>query len=192
VLIVVRHGRTAANAAGRLLGRRLDPGLDELGRRQADALAGILHGAARVVASPLARTRETAERLGPPVTIDERWAELDYGDLDGVPMADVPATTWATWRTDLGWAPPGGESLTALAERVRPACEELVEEARQSDVVVVTHVSPIKAAVAWALGADDRIVWRMYSAPASITRIGVAGPTPSLHGYNDVAHLPAP
>lgn len=189
MLIVVRHGRTQANAAGRLLGRRLDPDLDDTGRRQADGLATVLGGAQRVICSPLARTRQTAERLGPPVTIDERWAELDYGDLDGVPMAEVPEATWAAWRADLNWAPPGGESLAALAQRVRPACQELVEEARDADVVVVTHVSPIKAAVAWALGADDRIVWRMYSAPASITRIAVAGRTPSLHGYNDVAHL---
>lgn len=189
MLIVVRHGRTQANAAGRLLGRRLDPDLDDTGRRQADGLAAVLGGAQRVICSPLARTRQTAERLGPPVTIDERWAELDYGDLDGVPMAEVPEATWAAWRADLDWAPPGGESLAALAQRVRPACQELVEEARDADVVVVTHVSPIKAAVAWALGADDRIVWRMYSAPASITRIAVAGRTPSLHGYNDVAHL---
>jgi broad specificity phosphatase PhoE len=142
-----------------------------------------------VIASPLRRAQETAAAFGCAVDTDDRWIELDYGDLDGVPMAEVPEATWAAWRADLNWAPPGGESLAALAQRVRPACQELVEEARDADVVVVTHVSPIKAAVAWALGADDRIVWRMYSAPASITRIAVAGRTPSLHGYNDVAHL---
>jgi broad specificity phosphatase PhoE len=191
VLILVRHGRTEANAAGLLLGRRLDPGLDELGRQQASALAAAVAGARRVVCSPLLRTRQTAERIGLPVTIDERWVELDYGDLDGVPMAEVDATTWDAWRADADWVPPGGESIIDLAARVRPACEELLEEARTEDVVVVTHVSPIKAAVAWALGADDRIVWRMYCAPASITRIAVAGRTPSLHLYNGTEHLTA-
>ena len=190
MLIVVRHGRTEANASGLLVGRRVDPPLDDLGRRQAASLASVVAGATRVVCSPLLRTRETADALGLPVAVDERWIELDYGELDGVPMSEVPATTWATWRADLGWCPPGGESLAALAERVRGACEALAEEAATSDVVVVTHVSPIKAAVAWALGAVPEITWRMYSAPASVTRISITGATPSLHTYNETAHLP--
>lgn len=191
MLILVRHGRTDANAAGLLLGRRLDPGLDPLGQQQAAALATAVGDARRVVCSPLLRTRQTAERIGRPVTVDERWVELDYGELDGVAMSEVDAATWDAWRADPSWVPPGGESLTDLAARVRPACEELLEEARTEDVVVVTHVSPIKAAVAWALGADDGIVWRMYCAPASITRIAVAGRTPSLHLYNSTEHLPS-
>lgn len=191
MLIVVRHGRTEANASGLLLGSRVDPGLDDLGRRQAETLAPVVAGARRVVTSPLRRTRETAEALGLPVTVDERWAELDYGTFDGTPMAEVPPDTWARWREDIDFAPPGGESLRKLSERVRPACEELLREAADHDVVVVTHVSPIKAAVAWALRVEDGIAWRMYSAPASVTRIGVGQSGPSLHGYNDVAHLTA-
>jgi broad specificity phosphatase PhoE len=189
VLIVVRHGRTAANASGLLLGRRLDPGLDELGRRQAAALGAALAGASRVVSSPLRRARETAEALGGAVSVDERWAEVDYGELDGMPLADVPAETWARWRADPDHTPPGGESLRQLAARVRPACDELLAEAAEADIVVVTHVSPVKAAVAWALGVGDDVAWRMWCAPASITRIGTSRGEPSLHGYNDVSHL---
>ena len=80
---------------------------------------------------------------------------------------------WAAWRADSTWSPPGGESLAALGVRVRAACAGLVDEAAGRDVVVVTHVSPIKAAVAWALGVGDEVAWRMWVAPASITRIGV-------------------
>ena len=54
-----------------------------------------------------------------PVDVDERWIELDYGELDGVPLAEVPPATWAAWRADLAWAPEGGESLAALGVRVR-------------------------------------------------------------------------
>lgn len=72
---------------------------------------------------------------------------------------------------------------------MRSASEALVDDARARDVVVVSHVSPIKAAVAWALGVDDGVAWRMYVAPASLTRIGVTGPTPSLRSFNEVAHL---
>lgn len=188
-LIIVRHGRTEANASGLLLGRRLDPGLDPLGVRQAEALAAVLGGADRVVCSPLRRTRETAAALGLPVTIDERWIEIDYGTLDGTPLLEVPASLWSEWRADIDFVPGGGESLAALGVRVRAAAEELVEEARTADVVVVTHVSPIKAATAWALGVGDEVVWRMWCAPASITEIGTKGTMPSLHSYNVTAHL---
>lgn len=188
-LIIVRHGRTEANASGLLLGRRLDPGLDALGVRQAEALAGVVGGADRVVCSPLRRTRETAAALGLPVTVDERWIEIDYGSLDGTPMLEVPAATWAEWRADIDFVPGGGESLAALGARVRAAADELVEEARATDIVVVTHVSPIKAAAAWALGVGDEVTWRMWCAPASITEIGTERSTPSLHSFNVTAHL---
>ncbi|HEY7069821.1 MAG TPA: histidine phosphatase family protein, partial [Acidimicrobiales bacterium] len=119
----------------------------------------------------------------------ERWIELDYGELDGVPFADLPAELWAAWRADIEWCPPGGESLAALGRRVRAAADALVADARDRDVVVVSHVSPIKAAVAWALGVGDEITWRMWVAPASITRIGCSGPAPSLRSFNELAHL---
>lgn len=188
-LLIVRHGRTEANASGLLLGRRLDPGLDPLGVQQAQRLAGVVGGADRVVCSPLRRTRETADALGLPVTIDERWIEIDYGALDGTPMLEVPPGTWEAWRADVGFVPGGGESLVALGERVREAASELLEESRTRDIVVVTHVSPIKAATAWALGVGDEVVWRMWCAPASVTEIGTRGSTPSLHSYNVTAHL---
>ena len=72
---------------------------------------------------------------------------------------------------------------------MRAACEDLAEEAATTDIVVVTHVSPVKAAVAWALGVGDEIAWRLFVAPASITRISTAGPRRSLHSFNQTAHL---
>jgi len=195
VIVVARHGRTAANAGGLLLGRA-DPPLDAEGDRQAAALGAACAGldVARVVTSPLGRCRSTADAIaevlgGVPVEVDERWIELDYGELDGVPFAELPAELWAAWRADIEWCPPGGESLAALGRRVRAGADALVAEARDRDVVVVSHVSPIKAAVAWALGVGDEITWRMWVAPASITRIGFSGPLPSLRSFNELAHL---
>ena len=194
MLILVRHGRTEANASGLLLGR-LDPELDEVGRGQAAAAAASLAGTrvARVITSPLARTRATAEQIalvaGVPVEVDDRWIELDYGELDGTPLGDVPAEVWAQWRADAAFAPAGGESLVGLGVRVRESLLELSEAARYEHIVVVSHVSPIKAAVVWALGVGDDITWRMFLAPASITRIAVSDRGPSLHGFNDVSHL---
>ena len=195
MIVLVRHGRTAANARGLLLGRA-DPPLDDEGHRQAACLAQAMAGldVARVVTSPLGRCRETADAIeraavGVPVSIDDRWIELDYGVLDGSPVRAVPAERWVTWRSDVSWAPEAGESLATLGLRVREACATLAADADERDVVVVTHVSPIKAAVAWALGVGDEVAWRMWVAPASITRIGVTNGIPSLRSFNDVAHL---
>jgi broad specificity phosphatase PhoE len=188
VLILARHGRTEANARGVLLGRT-DPPLDELGVQQAAALRSAVAGAARVVCSPLQRCRQTAEALGLPVTVDERWIELDYGELDGVALRDVPADLWARWTADLSFAPPGGESLEAVGSRVRAACDDLAEECAARDVVVVTHVSPLKAAAAWALGVGDSVTWHLYAAPAAVSRIATGGPRRSLHLWNSTAHL---
>ena len=188
MLTLVRHGRTEANRARQLLGR-IDVGLDPLGEAQAAAVARAVGPADLVVSSPLARTRATAAAWEATVEIDERWIELDYGDLDGTPLRDVDAELWRRWRSDTTFAPPGGESLHALGLRVRAACEDLLEAARDGHVVVVTHVSPIKAAAAWAMGVGDEVSWRMFVAPASVTRVAVGDRGPSLHGFNDLAHL---
>lgn len=194
MLSIVRHGRTAANASGLLLGH-LDPGLDERGIGQAQALASAIGPVDRVVMSPLLRTRQTAEALeltrGGASEIDERWIEMDYGEFDGRPVADIPMDTWSSWRTDLDWAPPDGESHRSLGIRIRAALEDLCEEARTREVVVVTHVSPIKAALAWTIGAGDEIAWRTFVEPASIMRIGFGSAGPTLRGFNDTSHLGA-
>jgi len=188
MLIVVRHGRTAANAAGQLLGRR-DVPLDATGRVQAHALAAAVGRVDLVITSPLQRARETAEAFGQPVHVDDRWLELDYGLWDGVANKDVPAEMWANWRTDLDFAPPSGESLRSVGQRVREACAEIAVAAARRDVVVVTHVSPIKAAFGWALGVGDEVSWRCFVAPASIMRIGVGPNGASLRSFNDTGHL---
>lgn len=200
-LVVLRHGRTAANAKGLLLGR-LDVPLDPLGEAQAAALAVAVRerlaatGAelVAVVSSPLARTRATAEALGAPVVVDERFVEVDYGEFDGRPLADVPAEVWGAWREDPSFRPPGGETLQEVADRVDGACADWAGHAEREAgpagvVVVVTHVSPLKAAVAWAMGLGPESSWRTHVDPASITRIRVSGGGRVLCSFNETGHL---
>jgi broad specificity phosphatase PhoE len=183
-----RSSRSGHGAAGELLGRR-DVSLDDEGRAQAEAIATAVPAAVEVVSSPLARAVETAEALGPDRTIDERWIELDYGDLDGMPLADVDAAVWRQWRSDADFAPAGGESLRRLGRRVAAACQDLRELARSTDVVVVSHVSPIKAAVAWALDVGVEVSWRTFVAPASISTVRFERFGPVLASFNETAHL---
>jgi broad specificity phosphatase PhoE len=191
VLLVVRHGQTAANAAGQLLGRA-DVPLTDTGRQQAKALAAALAPVDRVISSPLQRARDTAAAFGLPVEVDERWTELDYGVYDERPLAEVPAEMWQQWRGDAEYAPPEGESLASVGRRVRVACDDLAPIAAEADIVVVSHVSPIKAAVTWALGVGDGVTWRMFVAVASISRIAITDRGPILRSFNEVAHLGQP
>lgn len=187
-LFVCRHGRTEANASGLLLGRA-DPSLDPHGSAQAAAMAADLPTPAAVISSPLARCRETAAAFGAEVEIDERLIELDYGEFDLVPLRDIPAEVWRQWREDPDFRPPGGETLRELAGRVSAALDAVVERAADEDVVVVSHVSPIKASLAWALGVGIEISWRSFVAQASITEIGITPNGPSLRMFNRVSHL---
>jgi len=185
VLIVVRHGRTEANARGLLLGRA-DPDLDAEGEAQAVAVAGWIGPVDRVVTSPLRRAVRTAAAFAGEVEVDDRWIELDYGTWDGRPVADIPADAWRRWRTDPDFAPPGGESHAALLARVVAAGTELVAEAAERDIVVVTHVSPIKAVVAWALDAGHASMARTRVGQPSVTRIAAGSHGPVLVTFNGV------
>ncbi len=142
-----------------------------------------------VVTSPLRRALQTAEAFGLPVDVEEDWIELSYGEYEGASAASVPSGVWARWRDDPHFVPTGGESFAALDVRVRAACERLVERAAEENVVVVSHVSPIKAAVAWALGVDVGIAFRCHLDQASVCRIGIRSGRPLLESFNEVARL---
>jgi probable phosphoglycerate mutase len=215
VLLLVRHGQSQANAAGLLLGRADSP-LTELGRLQAEALGEVLASrataACRILTSPLQRARQTADAIAsayagatahaagststtspralPEVSVDGRLVELDYGELEGMAPSKLPPGLWEHWCSDATWRPPGGETLWEVTARVSAACEELAAEAAQGEVIVVSHVSPIKAAVAWALRAGPEVSWRLSLGVASITRIATDGPRgPALVSFNETDHL---
>jgi alpha-ribazole phosphatase len=186
VLILVRHGRTPANAAGLLQGR-LDQDLDEIGERQAVAVAKMIGPVDHVISSPLRRARATAEAFGKPVEIDERWIELSYGEYEGKPFSGQFSEVWRRWLEDPAYAPAGGESLLELNTRVRAAVSELADVARDRDVVVVSHVSPIKTAVAWVLNADDDFAFRSHLSHAAICRVEFRPVGPILYSFNETA-----
>jgi probable phosphoglycerate mutase len=197
VLILVRHGESVANAQGLLLGRT-DAELTETGRAQAAAVPTLLERpVVELRSSPLCRAVDTAELLGLglPVVVDERWIEVDYGEFECQPLGDIPADVWQKWQRDRDFRPVDGESLTEVDVRIAAACGELFASdgsgarRRDGDVVIVSHVTPIKAAVAWALGTPD-LYWRLYLRTASVTRISWNRDAPILHGFNEVALAP--
>jgi broad specificity phosphatase PhoE len=193
-IIIVRHGRTEFNAAGRLQGRTDNP-LDEVGLAQADAVATYLApellSDTLIVCSPLLRARQTATAIakgvGASLEIDERWIELDYGAYEGLRQSEVPANVWREWRSDSDFAAPQGESLNQVQERVAQACDDLAQRLDGRTAVVVSHVSPIKSAVAWALGVDVSVGWKTQLVTASITRLAISANGAALTSFNEVA-----
>jgi probable phosphoglycerate mutase len=195
VIVFVRHGQTASNRGGQLQGR-FDAPLTAEGEAQAKCVAAALRHEplARVITSPLVRARTTADAiaqvLGLDVETDERLIELDYGQWDQLRMLDIPAEAWRKWRETVSFTPPGGESLEAVTARVVGFCNEQFSAAVEESVVAVSHVSPIKAAVCWALGTDERASWRMRLGLASITRIdGGQDRAPLMLSFNETSHL---
>jgi probable phosphoglycerate mutase len=198
-VVLLRHGRTPVNAEGRLSGRH-DPDLDELGLAQAaaagTAVAAVARGPVTVVSSPLRRCLQTAgevvEACGDDQTVafvDERFIELDYGEWDNRPLAEVPPEAWRQWRHDPDFAPPGGETLAQVSRRVVEGLDAWVPRAHGGTLVVVSHVSPIKAAVTWALGVGDAVTWRMRLDNASLCRLDVVGEHAAMRSFNETAHL---
>jgi broad specificity phosphatase PhoE len=193
-IIIVRHGRTEFNAAGRLQGRTDNP-LDEVGLAQAEAVATYLApellSDTLIVCSPLLRARQTAtaiaQGVGASLEIDERWIELDYGAFEGLRQSEVPTNVWREWRNDSNFAAPQGESLNQVQQRVADACAELAQRLDGRTAVVVSHVSPIKSAVAWALGVDVSVGWKTQLATASITRLAISANGAALTSFNEVA-----
>jgi broad specificity phosphatase PhoE len=155
VILLARHGRTAENAAGRILGRR-DPPLDRAGRAEAAALAAAVSGAGprALYTSPLLRARQTAAAVAAatglePVVLED-LAESRRGAWEGRTLTDLeaedPALVAAFRAGDPGFAFPGGESTQAQIARTRVALARIAEDPLPA--VAVTHAGIIRAALA--------------------------------------------
>jgi probable phosphoglycerate mutase len=199
-MLLVRHGRTALS--GLRYSGRGDPELDEAGRAQARALAARLAPLGPehpvVVSSPLARTTATAiaiaAAVGAEVRTDDGLLETDFGDWEGRTFDEVKQRWKAerkAWRTDTSVAPPGGgESVDAVARRVRAARDRLLAAYPGRTVVVVSHVTPIKLLLCAALAAPTSSVFRMHLDTASVSTVDwFPDRVPLLRLYNDTAHL---
>jgi broad specificity phosphatase PhoE len=153
-LLLARHGQTADNAGGLILGHR-DPPLSDLGQAQARTLAVAARAAAIAVlwSSPLRRARDTAAIVsaatGAPVSVLDDLAESDRGDWEGRPVsevrADEPERFAAFEAARAGFAFPGGESLAEQVARTRRALELVV--AGPQPALVIAHVGTIRAAM---------------------------------------------
>lgn len=141
LVYLVRHGRTALNADGRLRGH-LDPPLDDRGLQEVGnlgaAFASLSERPLRIVTGPLTRTRQTATAIaslcGAEITVDPRLVDRDYGRWAGELADDLQLRFGA----DLAYL-PGAESLAHVEDRAQAVLDEQVEPSPRGPVVLVAH-----------------------------------------------------
>jgi broad specificity phosphatase PhoE/ribonuclease HI len=195
---LLRHGQTEHTPERRYSGRN-DLPLSRTGRAEAAAAAERAKalGVDVVVASPLRRTRETAEivagALGLPVVLDEDLVELDFGDLEGLTFDEARAKHPLAARRfldDVTVAAPGGESIVDVSNRVARARRRILSQHAGRTVLVVSHVTPIKLLLAAGLGAGDEVVHRIFLDAAALSSIAWSSDgRSSVRLVNDASHL---
>jgi probable phosphoglycerate mutase len=153
LLALIRHMPTVWNREGRLQGQRdtpLDPDAIPAWRLPPE-LAGF-----RFLASPLARTRQTAERLGIVPRIDRRLIEMSWGEWEGFTLPELRASFAGTLdeleAQGLDFRTPGGESPRDVQQRVRPLLAAIA--ASGEPTAAITHKGVIRPIFALATGWD--------------------------------------
>ncbi|GEK00617.1 bifunctional RNase H/acid phosphatase [Streptomyces sp. 1-11] len=201
-LVLLRHGETPLTPQKRFSGSGgTDPSLSDAGREQARRAAAALarRGTVQaVVASPLARTQETARivaaRLGLDVTVDEGLRETDFGAWEGLTFGEVRERhpdDLNAWLADPEAHPTGGgESFAETAVRIAATRDKLVAAHAGRTVLLVTHVTPIKTLIRLALDAPPKSLFRMELSAASLSAVAYyADGNASVRLFNDTSHL---
>lgn len=174
-LVVIRHGETQANAEGRYLGA-LDVGLNDTGwaqvARLAESIATTEAPFQRLLASPLLRTRQSAQpisqALGLPIQLVPAFRERHVGLFEGLTQAEAREAYPKLWARNITrrWteAPPGGESLDAVIARVSQGLTDLAHEHEGKRVLLVAHgvVAKVIRALTCA-GFADFFEWQLHN-----------------------------
>ena len=151
----------------------------------------------QVWTSPLQRAQQTAAEAFPALTavVHPSFIEVDYGSLDGLTMADLDPAVWSAMESDHHGPFGGGESLAQVDARVHAVLNELHEDTASllhspdEHLAIVSHVSPIKAALTWAMGVPGSAAWRMRIDNASLSIVGTRRDTPALVRLNQTGSV---
>jgi probable phosphomutase (TIGR03848 family) len=198
-VILVRHGRSTANAAGVLAGRTAGIELDAIGLEQAAHTADRLSVVPLVAAvtSPLERCRETARLIldrqdgAVATSVDDSITECDYGDWQGRPLRELATDPlWRVVQTQPSAAAfPGGESLAEMQTRAvtsirRHDARVEAEFGAGAVWLAVSHGDIIKSILADALGMHLDLFQRISVSPASISIIRYRADRPNVISSN--------
>lgn len=204
-LLLLRHGQSPMSIRREYSGSASNPELTELGLQQATRAAlrlrqGVDAGEwdiSAIVASPQIRAQQTAEEaarvLGLDIETDDELRETDFGDWEGLTFSEAHRATpelHSRWLADPTVAPPGGEDFRTVDARVAAARDRITKRYGDSTILVVSHVTPIKALLRQGLSSGFEIFTRLHLdlASLSIAEFYADGPT-SVRLINDTSYL---
>jgi 2,3-bisphosphoglycerate-dependent phosphoglycerate mutase len=196
--VVVRHGETEWNVAGRIQGQGDSP-LTVLGIRQAQAMAARLAGEHfdAILSSDLGRTRHTAELLAPHRIANIRWhpglRERSFGEAEGSSYAQIadrhPEMFSREKETDPHYAPAGGESRQQHLDRVRETLLSIADAHAGQRVLVVTHGGVLSCLYRWLHGISAAAPHPIDIPNVGYNRIAAEADDWQIEVWGDVSHL---
>ena len=161
--LLLRHGETEMSVSKQFSGLS-DPALTAKGQWQARRAAeyvGARGNIAAVLSSPLGRAQQTAravaDALDTDVTTDDGLIEMDFGDWEGKTFTEVRAEYPEQHKSfffDANSCTPDGECMEDVYQRIQGVMDRLTRDYAGQNVVLVSHVTPIKAILRYALGVD--------------------------------------
>jgi alpha-ribazole phosphatase len=190
-LLLVRHGETGDQYAGRYIGAT-DLPLSVKGREQARRLASLLPaGVGRCLCSPMLRARQTAEIAlagqGCRLEVVDLLREIDFGRWEGLTFAEIVAQDPGLvddWQRDpLAFQFPGGEETRSFWQRVQQALT-MIAALPEDEVLVICHGGVIRAMICLLLGLPFDRYLHFAIRPAALTVLDVDGQRGVLQGLN--------
>ncbi len=205
-LLIIRHGQTDWNQKGRFQGQS-DLPLNSLGLRQVQAAgwaaAQALNGEQpqAIYASDLRRAWQSAEavhtalpnNVSIPLIAEPRLREMSFGDWEGMTYAEIQARysgALQRWEADLeNIAPPNGETLRQMVERVQAALNDLLQAHPNGTTLLVGHGGPLQLLIALMLGLPPARFWQIHLSNASLSELRIYPEGAILNLLNCTSHL---
>lgn len=193
--IFMRHGQADNNVNRILVGRYIESHLTEYGKQQVADTSKYLKNVPieKVYVSPVTRTVETAKivckLLGMSYEIDERLYEIDLGKLVGMHFEEIIHKHGNLFlkfynEDDAMLARYGVESFASVKSRVKHLLDEIIKIQQDKNVLLITHLDPIKAAISILLDLKAEALYRWHIRNASLTILKHETNLYSLSGVN--------
>jgi 2,3-bisphosphoglycerate-dependent phosphoglycerate mutase len=191
----MRHGQAENNVSRILVGRHIESHLTDYGKQQVADSAKQLKTIPidKVYVSPVIRTVETAQIvcpiLGIDYRIDERLYETEMGRLVGMNYEELTTKYGDLFVRFYSEYDPvlesfGVETFASVKQRIKSLLNDLLQEHEDSNVLIVTHLDPIKAALATLLDLGPEALYRWHIRNASLTILKHESKIYSLSGVN--------
>ena len=193
--IFMRHGEADNNVNRILVGRHIESHLTEIGRQQVRDTANYLKEIVvdKVFVSPVIRARETAEIVCDVINmdyeIDERLYEIELGKLVGMNYEDIIEKHGNLFLKFYSGDEQmlddyGVESFTSVKMRIKHLLDEAMERYPDKNIIFVTHLDPIKAAISLLLDLKPEALYQWHIRNAALTILKHESKIFSLSGVN--------